>query len=164
MVLAQLRFLTQATTQTLLANRERIGRSIASLEGAADNVNATTSDVGNDVRGVSRAVGDDLLATSRTVRGVAETNADSIAIVVRGLNNSLRRLDQNLATLNSLTANLDTTITGVRNSQGTLGLLLRDPSLYENANAAAATLQQVLQDFQNDPGRYVKDLDLVRVF
>ncbi len=70
---------------------------------------------------------------------VAETNADSIAIVVNGLNTSLRRLDQNLATLNSLTANLDSTITGVREADGTVGLLIRDPSLYQNANAAAAS-------------------------
>ncbi|HEX8384652.1 MAG TPA: MCE family protein, partial [Rubricoccaceae bacterium] len=146
------------------AERERIGRTLNSLEEAAANAGAVSQDVGEDVRGVSRAVGDDLIATSRTVRGVAETNADSIAVVVGGLNTSLRRLDQNLATLNSLTANLDSTITGVREADGTLSLLLTDPSLYQNANAAAATLQQILQDFQNDPSRYLKDLTVVRVF
>ena len=163
-VLAQLRFLTTAATTVIQQQRETLTRTLGSLEGAADNVNATTADVGNDVRGVSRAVGDDLLATSRTIRGVAETNADSIAIVVNGLNTSLRRLDQNLATLNTLTANLDSTITGVRTADGTLGLLIRDPSLYENANAAAATLQQILQDFQNDPQRYLRDFHPVKVF
>ena len=162
--LAQIRFLTQATTTLIQTERQRIGRTLNSLEEAAANTSQVSEDVGNDVRGVSRAVGDDFIATSRTVRGVAETNADSIAIVVQGLNNSLRRLDQNLATLNSLTANLDSTITGAREADGTLGLLLRDPSLYENANAAAATLQQILQDFQNDPGRYLRDLTVVRVF
>ncbi|HEX8298008.1 MAG TPA: MlaD family protein [Rubricoccaceae bacterium] len=163
-VLAQLRFLTTAATTTLLAERERIGRTLNSLEAAAANASAVSSDVGNDVRGVSRAVGDDLLATSRTVRGVAETNADSVAIVVNGLNTSLRRLDQNLATLNRLTSNLDSTITGVREADGTLSLLLTDPSLYQNANAAAASLQQILQDFQNDPQRYLRDFTPVRVF
>lgn len=170
-VLAQLRFLTTAATTVIQQQRETLTRTLGSLEGAADNINATTADVGTDVRGVSRAVGDDLLATSRTVRGVAETNADSVAIVVRGLNNSLRRVDQTLATLttltgslNTLTANLDTTITGVRNADGTLSLLLTDPSLYENANAAAASLQQILQDFQNDPNRYLRDFHPVKVF
>ncbi len=163
-VLAQLRFLTTAATTVIQQQRETLTRTLGSLEGAAGNVNATTADVGNDVRSVSREVGNDLLATSRTVRGVAETNADSIAIVVRGLNTSLRRLDQNLATLNSLTANLDSTITGVRQADGTLNLLLTDPSLYQNANAAAATLQQILQDFQNDPQRYLRDFHPVKVF
>ncbi len=163
-VLAQLRFLTTAATTVIQQQRETLTRTLGSLEGAADNVNATTADVGNDVRGVSREVGDDLLATSRSVRRVAETNADSIAIVVNGLNTSLRRLDQNLATLNSLTANLDSTITGVREADGTLGLLIRDPSLYQNANAAAASLQQILQDFQNDPNRYLRDFHPVKVF
>ncbi len=163
-VLAQLRFLTTAATTVIQTERERLSRSLGSLEDAAANASQVTEDVGQDVRGVSRAVGDDLIATSRVVRGVAETNADSIAIVVNGLNTSLRRLDQNLATLNSLTANLDSTITGVREADGTLGLLLRDPSLYENANAAAASLQQILQDFQNDPNRYLRDFHPVTVF
>ena len=163
-VLAQLRFLTTAATTVIQTERARLGRSLGSLEDAAANASRVSEDVGQDVRGVSRAVGDDLIATSRVVRGVAETNADSIAIVVNGLNTSLRRLDQNLATLNSLTANLDSTITGVREADGTLGLLLRDPSLYENANAAAASLQQILQDFQNDPNRYLRDFHPVTVF
>ena len=163
-VLAQLRFLTTAATTVIQSQRETLTRTLGSLEGAAGNVNATAVDVGNDVRGVSRAVGDDFLATSRAVRGVAETNADSVAIVVNGLNTSLRRLDQNLATLNRLTSNLDSTITGVREADGTLSLLLTDPSLYQNANAAAASLHQILQDFQNDPNRYLRDFHPVKVF
>lgn len=163
-VLAQLRFLTTAATTTLLAERERIGRTLNSLEAAAANAGAVSEDVGDDVRDISTAVGNDLVATSRVVRGVAETNADSIAIVVGGLNTSLRRFDQNLQSLNALTVNLDSTIASAREADGTLSLLLTDPSLYENANAAAATLQQILQDFQNDPSRYLKDLTVVRVF
>jgi phospholipid/cholesterol/gamma-HCH transport system substrate-binding protein len=163
-VLAQLRFLTTAATTVIQTERARLGRTLGSLEDAAANASQVSEDVGNDVRGVSRVVGEDLVATSRVVRGVAETNADSIAIVVNGLNTSLRRLDQNLATLNRLTSNLDSTITGVREADGTLGLLLRDPSLYENANAAAASLQQILQDFQNDPNRYLRDFHPVTVF
>lgn len=163
-VLAQLRFLTTAATTTLLEERARIGRALGSFELAAANAGATTEAVANDVRDLSTAVGNDVVATSRSIRGVAETNADSIAVVVAGLNTSLRRLDANLASLNRVTARLDTTLSRVESSEGTLGLLLTDPSLYENANAAAATLQQVLQDFQNDPSRYLRDLNLVRVF
>ena len=61
-----------------------------------------------------------------------------------------------------MTADLDSTL---NSPNGTLGLLLNDPSLYYNANAAAAALQQILQDLQADPGRYLKELDgVVRVF
>ncbi len=117
-----------------------------------------------EARQTARAVGDELLATTGTLRILAETNADSLSLAVSQLNGTLRRVDQTLASLNTLAASLDGTLSSVNSTDGTLGLLLNDPSLYYNANAAAASLQQLLQDIQNDPGRYVKELDLVRVF
>ena len=170
-ILANLRFLLQATTQTLLTERDRIDRTLGSVEAAAANAGAVSDRVGARVEGVAAnadaiaaAVGDDLLATSGTLRILAESNADSVGVTVAQLNATLRRVDQSLTALGALTANLDTTLQAVNSPDGTLGLLLNDPSLYYNANAAAASLQQLLQDLQNDPGRYVKDLDLVRVF
>ena len=167
-VLSQLRFLTQAATRTLIDERERVDRTLASLEAAAANASAVSDAVGQDVRDVSVVVGNDLVATSGTVRSLAETNADSVTAVVNNLSASLRRLDQGLETLDGLTANLSSLTadldTTLNSSEGSLGLLLNDPSLYYNANAAAASLQQILQDFQADPSRYLKDLDLVRVF
>ena len=167
-VLAQLRFLTQAATQTLIDERDRVDRTLASLEAAAANASAVSDAVGEDVRDVSVVVGNDLTATSGTIRALAETNADSVTAVVNNLSVSLRQLNEGLQTLDaltqnlaSLTADLDSTLTSPNSS---LGLLLNDPSLYYNANAAAASLQQILQDFQQDPSRYLKDLDLVRVF
>jgi phospholipid/cholesterol/gamma-HCH transport system substrate-binding protein len=163
-VLAQLRFLTTAATQTLLNERERIGRTLGSLEDAAANAGAVSNDVGNNVRDLSVVVGNDLVATSSTFRGLATANADSISTAVATLNATLRRTDARLAEMERITASLDQTLQQVNSPNGSLGLLLNDPSLYHNANAAAASLQQVLQDFQNDPGRYLKDLDLVRIF
>lgn len=169
-ILANLRFLLQATTQTLLTERDRIDRTLGSVEAAAANAGAVSDRVGARVEGVANnadaiaaAVGDDLLATSGTLRILAESNADSVGVTVAQLNATLRRVDQSLGALGALTANLDTTLQAVNSPDGTLGLLLNDPSLYYNANAAAASLQQLLQDLQNDPGRYVKELDL-RVF
>ena len=168
-VLAQLRFLTQATTTLVRQEQGRIDRTLANLESAAANASAVSDRVGRNVEDLSVVVGNDVVATSGVVRGLAEANADSVTAAVNNLSAALRRADGQLATLDeltrnlsSLTADLDTTL---NSPDGTLGLLLNDPSLYYNANAAAAALQQILQDLQNDPGRYLKELDgVVRVF
>ena len=168
-VLAQLRFLTQATTTLVRQEQGRIDRTLANLESAAANASAVSDRVGRNVEDLSVVVGNDVVATSGVVRGLAEANADSVTAAVNNLSAALRRADGQLATLDeltrnlsSLTADLDTTL---NSPNGTLGLLLNDPSLYYNANAAAAALQQILQDLQNDPGRYLKELDgVVRVF
>ena len=168
-VLAQLRFLTQATTTLVRQEQGRIDRTLASLEAAAANASSVSDRVGRNVEDLSVVVGNDVVATSGAVRGLAEANADSVTAAVNNLSAALRRADRQLATLegltqnlSSLTADLDSTL---NSPNGTLGLLLNDPSLYYNANAAAAALQQVLQDLQNDPGRYLRELDgVVRVF
>ena len=168
-VLAQLRFLTQATTTLVRQEQGRIDRTLANLEAAAANASAVSDRVGRNVEDLSVVVGNDVVATSGVVRGLAEANADSVTAAVNNLSAALRRADGQLATLDeltrnlsSLTADLDSTL---NSPNGTLGLLLNDPSLYYNANAAAAALQQILQDLQADPSRYLKELDgVVRVF
>ena len=168
-VLSQLRFLTQAATTLVIDEQARIDRTIASLESAAANVGGVADRVGRNVEDLSVVVGNDVVATSGTVRQLAETNADSVTAAVNNLSSALRRADEQLvelraltANLSSLTADLDSTL---NSPNGTLGLLLNDPSLYYNANAAAASLQQILQDLQNEPGRYLRELDgVVRVF
>ena len=168
-VLAQLRFLTQATTTLVTQEQGRIDRTLASLEAAAANASAVSDRVGRNVEDLSVVVGNDVVATSGTVRLLAETNADSVTAAVNNLSSALRRADGQLAQLTALTANLasltadlDSTL---NSDQGTAGLLLRDPSLYYNANAAAAAIQQLVQDLQTNPGRYLGELDgVVRVF
>ncbi|MEO0560183.1 MAG: MlaD family protein [Bacteroidota bacterium] len=163
--LAQLRFLTQGAVTLITEERGRIDRTMASLEASAAGAEATATQVGEDVRDLSVVVGNDLVATSGTVRSLAETNADSISVAINQLNVSLRNLNNGLARLESISANLDTTLAAVNSPDGTMGLLLTDPSLYYNANAAAASLQQLIQDLQADPGRYLKEVDgLVKVF
>jgi len=168
-VLAQLRFLTQGATTLILDERNRIDRTLASLEDAAANASTVSDRVGRNVEDLSVVVGNDVVATSGTVRALAETNADSVTAAVNNLSSALRRADEQLvelraltANLASLTADLDSTL---NSPNGTLGLLLHDPSLYYNANSAAAALQQILQDLQAEPGRYLRELDgVVRVF
>ena len=168
-ILAQLRFLTQATTTLLRDEQARIDRTIASLELAAANAGGSLTEVGRNVEDLSVIVGNDVVATSGTVRALAETNADSVTAAVNNLSGALRQADAQLtqltaltATLTTLTADLDSTLT---RSDGTLGLLLNDPSLYENANATLASIQQILIDLQQDPGRYLRELDgVVEVF
>ena len=168
-VLAQLRFLTQATTQTLIDERQRIDRTLASLETGAANASGVAERVGRNVEDLSVVVGNDVVATSGTVRALAEANADSVTAAVNNLSAALRRVDRQLQTLDGLTANLSSLTADLdatlNSTEGTAGLLLNDPSLYYNANAAAASLQQILQDFQADPGRYLREVDgIVKVF
>lgn len=159
-VLAQLRFLTTAATQTLLTERERVGQTLGALQRAAASAERFSQDLGV----LSQDLSTDLRATTGTFRRFSEENSDSLAVTIAGLNTTLRSLDRSLTQLDRLAASLDTTLAAANRTDGTLGLLLQDPSLYNNANAAAASLQQILADFQRDPARYLREFRPVRVF
>ena len=163
-VLGQLRFLTQTATQTLLTERERIGATLAAFQraaGSAEQLSADLSALGTDL---SNDVAVDVRATTQTLRQTVEANSDSVEVTVAQLNATLRNAEGALAELTELSVELEETLALAQSDSSSLGLLLQDPSLYYNANAAAASLQQLLQDVQRDPGRYVKELDLIRVF
>ena len=72
--------------------------------------------------------------------------------------------DASLASFESTSAQLDAVLAKLDSGEGTLGLMLNDPTLYHNLNEAATNLNQLVADFQADPKRYLKDLRLVDVF
>ena len=140
--LAELRQLTATSNALLLSERARLSATLVSLQRAAAGAEALTADL----------------------RRFSAENSDSLALTVRQLNRTLTEAERGLAGLGPVTARLDTTLATLNNPDGTLGLFLRDPSLYNNANAATLSLQQLLYDFQQNPARYLRDLRLVDIF
>jgi phospholipid/cholesterol/gamma-HCH transport system substrate-binding protein len=105
-----------------------------------------------------------LEAVSGDLEAFTDTNTDSLSMAVRRLNRSLDRLNRGLASFERTSATLDTVATKLNNGRGTAGRLLNDPSLYLTLDSAAVRANRVLEDFQRDPGRYLEDLTLVKVF
>jgi len=153
---AQARFITTAIGRSFLAARdrgdfERLGGTFDRLDNAA----AAAERAALNLEG--------LTADYRAgFGGRAPMFADSLAGAVNQLSGTLRRLDQSLDGLDRTAAAFDTTLGLVNSGEGSLGLLLRDPSLYQNANGAAVSLQQLLDDLQRNPSRYTRGV--VRVF
>ena len=151
--IANLRFITTATTQLLLAERERVGGITAALERAALSAER------------SALVAEGLAAEyGEAFSGQGAVFSDSLTATLTTMNARLRQLDTTLTGLDNVSARLDTTLTLVNSPDGSVGLMLRDPSFYYNVNATAASLEQLLTDFQNNPSRYLEDLRIVDLF
>jgi phospholipid/cholesterol/gamma-HCH transport system substrate-binding protein len=140
--LAALRQAADATNQILASQRDQIAATLASLRAASEGVS-------------------DLTASANTF---ADENADSLAATIANLNRTLATVDQSLTSFEETSAELDAVLTKLNEGEGTLGLMLNDPTLYNNLNTAATNLNQLVTDFQADPKRYLKDLRLVDVF
>lgn len=103
-------------------------------------------------------------ATTQDLRAFTAGNTDSLALALTRFNQAMRRLNANLATLDTTTTRLNAVAARIETGEGTLGRLVNDPSLYIRLDSTATRLSFVLEDFQQNPGRYLEELTLVDIF
>jgi phospholipid/cholesterol/gamma-HCH transport system substrate-binding protein len=132
---------------------------------------ASAKNITGDLESVTEAEAETLRALLQNLRSVSSDldafmgeNGDSLDVAVRRLNQSLDRLNRGLASFERTSATLDTVATKLNEGDGTAGRLLNDPGLYMRLDSAAARTNSLLRDFQRDPGRYLDDMTLVKVF
>jgi len=102
----------------------------------------------------------ELAALSASLRRSAEgveraTTGPELEQVVSNIEQLTARLDQTTITLDAASSSLETVLGRVERGEGTLGKLTTDPALYDNLNAAASSLQQLVADIRADPRRYL---------
>lgn len=111
-----------------------------------------------------RALIQNLEQVSSDLRSFTGENGDSLDLAVRRVNESLDRLNRTLSSFERTSATLDTITTKLNRGRGTAGRLLNDPSLYLKLDSTATETNRLLRDFQDNPGRYLEDMTLVKVF
>ena len=89
---------------------------------------------------------------------------DSLMAVTQNLNAVLNRIDQNLARLETATAGLDSIVGKIDRGEGTIGMLVNDPSLYHRLDSTVYSMNQLLIDLKKNPVRYMRALRLVDLF
>lgn len=135
-------------------------KTLASVRRMANNLEDVTEAEKENIRQLVR----NLEGISSDLRAFTGENSDSLDLAVRRLNQSLDRLNRGLASFERTSATLDTVTTKLNQGQGTAGRLLNDPGLYMKLDSAATRTNGILRDFEDNPGRYLEDMTLVKVF
>ena len=133
-----------ASVNTLLADP-----AIANSLHNVDQITADLTRTSHDLSQLTAALNSQMPQMLRNADGVlANTNQITknisdldIATTMASVNTTLRNVEQMTATLNS--------------KEGTLGLLMRDPSLYSNLNATMMHADSLMIDLKQHPKRYV---------
>ena len=133
-----------SSLNTLLADPS-LQRTLHNVEGMTANLDATSRELqtlsarlGSDVPAVMQKA-DGVLANTQTL--TANLAAVDVAALSSQVSQTLQNVEQMTARLNS--------------SEGTLGLLLHDPTLYNNLTSTAASADSLLRDLKGNPKRYV---------
>ena len=91
-------------------------------------------------------------------------NADSLSAVVGNLNQAMARLDRNLKSFESVSASLAEIMRKINDGEGSLGLFVNDPGVYQKMDSVLSNLDALLVEFRNNPDKFMKELRLVDIF
>ena len=73
-------------------------------------------------------------------------------------------MDQMLGSVDDLASNLADVIRKVNEGEGTLGLFINDPGVYKNLDSTLFNLNELIRSFNEDPGRFMKEMRLIDLF
>jgi phospholipid/cholesterol/gamma-HCH transport system substrate-binding protein len=155
----------------------RVNEILIGLKGSGENVNSTISDLHKTIIGVNGIIAANQRDVSRIIMSSSvminnlNQKIDQIApllVKTNGVLDSLNNLEINrtLAGVDTVLYNLNATILALNNSQGSLGKLVNEDSLYNNLNNLLLDLDKMVihmdqypKDFFGPLGRKHKKLE-----
>lgn len=124
-----------------------------------------------DLRVGVASLNETALALQRTaLRADSSTSGGELSMIIddaavsaaqmRETTQQLRDLSRRLAgaqlQVESVLARTDTLLVGLNSGQGSLGLMLTDPSLYQHGDSLVRELRSLVQDIRTNPRRYIR--------
>ena len=85
------------------------------------------------------------------------SRANSVLDNTTQLTNNLAQVnvDETIQKVNATLDNVQKLTSQLNNTEGTVGLLMKDPTLYNNMNSTMRSADSLLIDLRNHPKRYV---------
>lgn len=136
---------TIVTNLNILLANPAINHSLQNVETVTGNLTVTTRRLNSLLASLESSVPG---MVSRTDSVLDNANAFAKNINQIDVAGTMARVDETLADVKKFTEQLN-------NNQGTLGLLMRDPSLYNNINSTMRSADSLLIDLKAHPKRYV---------
>ena len=133
-----------------------IKSSVTNLEGISHNLLVASN-------GIDRLVSHQVPSILNNANGIVTNfnqvmyRVDTISGNLVLLTDQLNRmpLTQTVEGLNSTVANLENFSAQLKNQNSTLGKLMNDPTLYNNINNVAASVDSLIVDIKRNPKRYI---------
>lgn len=95
---------------------------------------------------------------------MAQEGGDSLVTAMHRLNDVMLRLDRTVVSLERSSTSLENVVAHVESGEGSFGRLVYNAPLYSRLDSAALRLDSILAEFQRDPGKYFRHLELIDIF
>lgn len=138
-----------------------------SISNAIENIEITTNAISQVLSSRQQELEEAISSASNMMTQLdtlAEDNrprADSLMVNLKASSEELKKistqLDQTVDQLNQI-------LVKINNGDGTMGRLVNDSSLYENADSLSIELRNLIKGINENPGRYLRHMSLIEVF
>jgi len=150
-----------AEAGTMLSQPESdLRRTMSSMESAVAELDALLAS--------ERGRVDSIMSNVESVTGSLDSamgkDGEKVSQVMNHLGTTLTTLDAELARLSSVSDNLNVLLQKLNEGQGTLGLLINDPTMYHKMDSTLDSINSLLADFESDPAKYLGEMKLVDLF
>jgi phospholipid/cholesterol/gamma-HCH transport system substrate-binding protein len=151
-VLSASKVLNPATQQDISQSIEQIRITMTHL----GNISKNLSDIVGEQKGNLTST----ISNMHDITSSLKTNSGDLNYIMKNFSTfsdtlSKIELNKTLNNLNSSISNLDLILKKINSKEGSLGLLVNDPGLYQNLNYTSESLNRLLNDFRQNPKRYV---------
>ena len=133
------------TSLNILLADPALRNTLHNVEGMTNNLNATSQELKTLSASLNREVPGMLHKTNGVLDNTQQLTANLASIDVADMT----------AKVNKTLANVEQVTQKLNSNEGSLGLLMRDKSLYNNLSATAASADSLLTDLKAHPKRYV---------
>ncbi|MEM1095254.1 MAG: MlaD family protein [Bacteroidota bacterium] len=111
-----------------------------------------------------RSVLDNTTQLTADLGTTARDTGDSLQVTLNRVNGLLATMETQIAGLDSTTMRLNSILRKIDEGEGTIGLMINDPSLYHRLDSTTASMNSLLQDIEKDPVKYLRALRIIDLF
>jgi len=99
-----------------------------------------------------------------SLKTLSSENGPAVSKLIADLSVTVKTLDRELVRLGDASSGLNVLLAKINNGEGTLGLLVNDPSMYHKMDSTLDGINLLLADFKANPGKYLGEMKLVDLF
>ncbi len=140
--------------------RENVSQTLTNLNSTSTQVDALIKEANLDLKQSIQS----LKNTLENVEKLTSDEQETIKNMLANLEASSNELESISVNLNSITGDLAQIMRKINEGEGSLGLMVNDPNLYNNLDSLTANMNQLIEQLNENPRHYLRHLKLVRIF
>ncbi len=137
------------------------------LNETLNNVSSTTGKVAEILEGKQQEIDTAIESGSRMLSQLDTLITDSrpqVEALMETIEKNIAELEGVRIELESAASNFNEILEKINRGEGTIGLLVNDPSMYENLDSLTIELNNLIKGINENPGRYLRHMSIIDIF